>query len=173
MSPGHWIRFLSGPGIDDLNLTSAQIVAAVQDAVQDAVLAHGRGRALVEPRVHLTPGNDGAGHFTVLRGHLSDLGPGGVSGVKVVGDFVTNYARGLPSELGLLTLYDPGTGMPASVMDAAMITAARTGAMTAVGARFPARPDARILGHVGGPRYWRSGPTRARCCATGLAAGRE
>ena len=31
-----------------------------------------------------------------------------MSGVKVVGDFVANYAAGLPSELGLLTLYDPG-----------------------------------------------------------------
>ncbi|HMH91004.1 MAG TPA: hypothetical protein VK586_07965 [Streptosporangiaceae bacterium] len=56
MSPGHWIRFLSGPDIDGLNLTSAEIVAAAQGAV----LAHGRGRALVEPRVYLTPDNDGA-----------------------------------------------------------------------------------------------------------------
>jgi alanine dehydrogenase len=119
VSPGRWIRFLSGPDIDGLNLTGTQIV----DAVQGAVTAHGRGRALVEPRVHLTPDNDGAGHFNILRGHLPDLGPGGVSGVKVVGDFVANYTRGLPSELGLLTLYDPGTGIPVSIMDATMITA--------------------------------------------------
>src|SRR5258708_32398834 len=41
-------------------------------------------------------------------------------------------------------------------MDAAMITAARTGAMTAVGARYLARPDARVLGHVGarGTAFW-------------------
>jgi len=73
----------------------------------------------------------------------------GACGIKVVGDFVANYARGLPSELGLLTLYDPGTGVPLAVMDATMITACRTGAMTAVGARYLARPDARVLGHVG------------------------
>jgi ornithine cyclodeaminase len=79
-----------------------------------------------------------------------------VSGVKVVGDFVPNYAAGLPSELGLLTLYDPGTGVPLSIMDATMITACRTGAMTAVGARYLARPDSRILGHVGarGTAFW-------------------
>jgi len=79
-----------------------------------------------------------------------------VSGVKVVGDFVSNYATGLPSELGLLTLYDPGTGVPLSVMDATMITACRTGAMTAVGARYLARPDSRVLGHVGarGTAFW-------------------
>src|SRR5690349_23518672 len=155
---GLWIRFLSGPDIDSLGLSNAEIV----DAVEGAVRAHGDGRAVVEPRVHLVPDNDGAGHFNVLRGHLPAGGPqaggprGGVSGVKVVGDFVANYAAGLPSELGLLTLYDPGTGIPLSIMDATLITACRTGAMTAVGARYLARPDSRVLGHVGarGTAFW-------------------
>ena len=158
-SGGLWLRFLSGPDIDDLGITNAEIVAAVEDAVR----AHGDGHAVVEPRVHLVPDNAGAGHFNVLRGHLPASGrailgtPGsGVSGVKVVGDFVSNYAAGLPSELGLLTLYDAGTGVPLAVMDATMITACRTGAMTAVGARYLARPDSRVLGHVGarGTAFW-------------------
>ena len=146
---GLWLRFLSGPDIDSLGLTNAEILAAVTDAVR----AHGAGRVVVEPRVHLVPDNDGAGHFNVLRGHLSVPG---VSGVKVVGDFVSNYAAGLPSELGLLTLYDPQTGVPLAIMDATMITACRTGAMTAVGARYLARRDARVLGHVGarGTAFW-------------------
>src|SRR5580693_8526779 len=179
-----WLRFLSGPDIDSLGLSSAEIVAAVEDAVR----AHGDGRAVVEPRVHLVPDNDGAGHFNVLRGHLRVPGAptpgaptpgaptpgaptpgaptpgasttgvvtGGVSGVKVVGDFVANYAAGLPSELGLLTLYDPQTGVPLSIMDATLITACRTGAMPAVGARYLARPASRVLGHVGarGTAFW-------------------
>ncbi len=164
-----WLRFLSGPDIDSLGLTSAEMVAAVEEAVR----AHGNGRPVVEPRVHLVPDNDGAGHFNVLRGHLPAPGlpahglpapglpaPGlpapGVSGVKVVGDFVANYAAGLPSELGLLTLYDPETGVPLAIMDATLITACRTGAMTAVGARYLARPDSRVLGHVGarGTAFW-------------------
>jgi alanine dehydrogenase len=150
-APGHglWVRFLSGLDIDGLGLTRAEII----DAVEDAVLAHGEGRVVFEPRVHLVPDNDGAGHFNVLRGHLSTIG---LSGIKVVGDFVANYARGLPSELGLLTLYDPQTGIPLAIMDATMITACRTGAMTAVGARYLARPDSRVLGHVGarGTAFW-------------------
>jgi alanine dehydrogenase len=148
-----WIRFLSGPDIDALGLSGAEIV----DAVEDAVLAHGEGRVVFEPRVHLVPDNGGAGHFNVLRGHLPPLDAGqALSGIKVVGDFVDNYTRGLPSELGLLTLYDPGTGIPLSIMDATMITASRTGAMTAVGAKYLARPDARVLGHVGarGTAFW-------------------
>jgi alanine dehydrogenase len=149
-----WLRFLSGPDIDALRFTGSEIVAAVEDAVR----AHGAGRVVLEPRVHLVPDNGGAGHFNVLRGHLSQCLPtgSGVSGIKVVGDFVSNYAAGLPSELGLLTLYDPRTGVPLSIMDATLITACRTGAMTALGARYLARPDARILGHVGarGTAYW-------------------
>lgn len=140
-----WIRFLSGPDIDTLGLTNAEII----DAVESVVAAHGRGQTVFEPRVHLVPDNGGIGHFNVLRGHVSTLGDHGVSGIKVVGDFVPNYERGLPSELGLATLFDPHTGVPLSIMDATLITEARTGAMTAVGARYLARPDAKILGHAG------------------------
>ncbi len=154
---GLWLRFLSGPDIDSLGLSNAEIVATVEEAVR----AHGDGRVVVEPRVHLVPHDGGAGHFNVLRGHLAAAGlnglpAAGVSGVKAVGDFVSNYAIGLPSELGLLTLYDPETGVPLSIMDATMITACRTGAMTAVGARYLARPDSRVLGHVGarGTAFW-------------------
>ena len=143
-----WLRFLSGPDIDTLELTRLDIV----DAVESVVAAHGRGETVFEPRVHLRPdaGSEPArGHFNVLRGHVSTLGEHGVSGIKVTGDFVPNYQRGLPSELGLATLYDPHTGVPLAVMDATMITEARTGAMTAVGARHLARKDARVLGHAG------------------------
>jgi alanine dehydrogenase len=140
-----WLRFLSGPDIDSLAITRAEIVRAVESVVA----AHGRGETVFEPRVHLVPDNDGAGHFNVLRGHVSTLGDHGVSGIKVVGDFVPNFERGLPSELGLATLYDPRTGVPLSVMDATLITEARTGAMTAVGAKHLARADSRILGHAG------------------------
>jgi ornithine cyclodeaminase len=58
-----WLRFLSGPDIDALGLSNAEIVAAVEGAVR----AHGEGCVVVEPRVHLVPDNGGAGHFNVQR----------------------------------------------------------------------------------------------------------
>ena len=140
-----WLRFVSGPDVDALGLTPADVVAAASDVVA----AHGRGETVFEPRTHLVPDNGGRGHFNVLRGPVSSLGEHGVSGVKVVGDFVPNYELGLPSELALLTLYDPWTGLPRAIVDATWITEVRTGAMTAVGARHLARPDAGVLGHVG------------------------
>ncbi len=145
MSAALWLRFLSGPDIDSLELTLTDVIQAIESVVD----AHGRGRTVFEPRMHLMPDNGGIGHFNVLRGHVSTLGERGISGVKVVGDFVPNYQQGLPSELALATLYDPYTGVPLAVMDATFITEARTGGMTAVGAKHLARKDSRVLGHVG------------------------
>jgi alanine dehydrogenase len=139
------LRFLSGPDVDELGIGPDEVIAAVEAVVG----AHGRGETVFEPRTHLVPDNGGAGHFNVLRGHVGTLGEHGLSGIKVVGDFVNNYAYGLPSELALMTVYDPATGVPLAIMDATLITEVRTGAMTAVGARYLARPDSRILGHVG------------------------
>ncbi|MEV6347566.1 ornithine cyclodeaminase family protein [Actinoplanes sp. NPDC051851] len=137
-----WLRFLNGADVDSLAIGPDDAIAAIEDVVA----AHGRGETVFEPRTHLVPDNGGAGHFNILRGHVTPLG---MSGVKVVGDFVPNYQRGLPSELAMLTLYDPQTGVPLAILDATWITEMRTGAMTAVGAKHLARPDSRILGHVG------------------------
>jgi ornithine cyclodeaminase len=143
------MRYLSGADIDSLGVTDADIV----DAVEDVLVDHGNGRVVFEPRTHLVPDNGGKGHFNVLRGHLSEKQ---VSGVKVVGDFVSNFERGLPSEMALILLLDPETGMPRAIVDGTMITEARTGAMTAVGAKYLARKDSRILGHIGarGTAWW-------------------
>ncbi|MBB2943788.1 ornithine cyclodeaminase [Actinoplanes lutulentus] len=140
-----WLRYLNGADIDELNIGHAEVI----EAVESVVAAHGRGETVFEPRTHLVPDNGGTGHFNILRGHVSTLGERGVSGVKVVGDFVPNYLRGLPSEMAMLTLFDPHTGVPLAILDATLITEVRTGAMTAVGAKHLARPDSAILGHVG------------------------
>jgi alanine dehydrogenase len=151
MSAGDRIEmtYLSGPDIASLAPSDEAILAAVEDGLR----AQGRGEAVIEPRVHLRPDPAVDGHFNVLRGSLPALG---LAGVKVVGDFVENYRLGLPSEMALLSLFDPATGMPKAIVDATAITSMRTGAVTAIGARHLARADARVLGHIGarGSAYW-------------------
>lgn len=122
-------------------------------AIEDVVRAQGMGEVVLEPRVHLEPGESFRGHWNVLRAFVAPLG---AAGVKVVGDFVDNYRHDLPSELGLLTLYDPSTGAPTAIVDAADLTSRRTGALTAVGAKYLARRDAGVLGHIGtrGTAFW-------------------
>jgi ornithine cyclodeaminase len=108
---------------------------------------------VIEPRVHLHADPSVAGHFNVLRGSLPAAG---LAGVKIVGDFVENYRLGLPSEMSLLNLFDPMTGTPKAIVDATAITEMRTGAVTAIGARYLAPAKPRVLGHVGarGTAYW-------------------
>ena len=143
------LRFISGTDVAQVGLTRAEIF----EAVTEALVAQGNGQVVLEPRVHLTPPNGGRGHFNILRAHLETAH---VSGVKVVGDFVDNHRRQLPSELALITLYDPDTGVPLAIVDGTMITAARTGAVTALGAKHLARAGSTVLGHLGarGTAWW-------------------
>jgi alanine dehydrogenase len=143
------ITYLNGPDVKALALTDAEILAAVESALD----AQGRGETVIEPRMHLVPESSDKGHFNVLRGYIKPLH---VAGVKVVSDFVDNYKVGLPSEMALLNLFDPDTGKPLAVVDATAITDMRTGAMTALGAKHLARKDSKILGHIGarGTSYW-------------------
>ena len=145
------IRFtwLNGPDIARLAMTDDEILAAVERGLR----AQGLGQTVIEPRMHLTPEPAFRGHFNVLRGYVAPLS---LAGVKIVGDYVDNWQKGLPSEMALLNLFDPRTGMPVAILDATAITEMRTGALTALGARHLARKDSKILGHVGarGTSYW-------------------
>ena len=143
------ITWLNGRDIEALAFTDDEILEAVEAGLRAA----GEGETVIEPRVHLTPDPAFNGHFNVLRGYVAPLG---MAGVKIVGDYVDNYRRGLPSEMALLNLFDPQTGMPKAILDATAITEMRTGALTAIGARHLAGPNPRVLGHVGarGTAYW-------------------
>ena len=143
------LTYLNGPDVEALALADDEILAAVEGGLR----AQGLGQTVIEPRVHLVPESSDKGHFNVLRGVVAPLG---VAGVKVVGDFVGNWQVGLPSELGLLSLFDPATGAPRAILDASSLTDMRTGAVTALGAKHLARKDAKVLGHIGarGTAYW-------------------
>lgn len=142
--------YLNGPDVARLGITDAEILAAVEAGLH----AQGSGQAVIEPRMHLTPDPAFRGHFNVLRGYIA--GEMNLAGVKIVGDYVDNYKQGLPSEMALLNLFDPRTGMPVAIVDATAITDMRTGALTAIGAKHLARKDSKVLGHVGarGTAYW-------------------
>ena len=148
MQPIH-LTYLNGPDIERLALTDDEILGAVERALE----AQGRAQVVIEPRVHLVPHDSSLGHFNVLRGAVLPLG---LAGVKVVGDFVNNYKVGLPSELAVLNLFDPDTGVPKAILDATSLTDMRTGAVTALGGKYLARKNSKVLGHIGarGTSYW-------------------
>ncbi|WP_426424398.1 ornithine cyclodeaminase family protein [Bradyrhizobium genosp. A] len=147
--PPIYIAYLNRLDIDELKITDEEILTAIETSLA----AQGRGNTVIEPRVHLEPGVAN-GHFNVLRGAIK--APIDRAGIKVVGDFVDNYKLGLHSELGILALFDPSNGTPKAIMDASGITDMRTGAVTAIGAKYLARKNSKILGHIGarGTAYW-------------------
>jgi alanine dehydrogenase len=134
--------FVSGPDVEALAITSAEVMRVVEDVVR----AQGEGLVTLDPRVQHVPDPSFDGHFNVLR---ATVWPLATTGVKVVGDFAANYRQNLPSELALITLYDPRTGVPRAIVDATEITERRTGALTALGARELARPGSKVLAHLG------------------------
>lgn len=147
--PPIYVTFLNRLDIEELKITDEEILLAIEASLG----AQGRGDTVIEPRVHLEP-RAANGHFNVLRGAIRP--PIDRAGVKIVGDFVDNYKLGLHSELGILALFDPRTGAPQAILDASGITDMRTGAVTAIGAKYLARKNSKVLGHIGarGTAYW-------------------
>lgn len=145
-----YLHYLNALDVASLALTDDEILAAVEQGLA----AQGRREAVIEPRMHLMPNAGGNGHFNVLRGAFRE--PINLAGVKVISDFVDNYKEGLPSEVGLLLLMDPRNGVPKAIIDGSHLTDMRTGAITAIGAKYLARKGSRVLGHIGarGTAYW-------------------
>jgi len=148
--PPLYLTYLNALDVDALTLTDDQLL----NAIEAGLAAQGRKETVIEPRMHLVPDPQANGHFNVLRGAFK--APVNLAGVKVIGDYVDNYREGLPSEMGLLLLMDPHNGVPKAIIDGSHLTDMRTGAVTAIGAKYLARKGSKVLGHVGarGTAYW-------------------
>ncbi len=106
-------------------------------AVERAFRLHAEGRTL-PPGVLGIPAGEGGFH-------IKAAGLGGYFAAKINGNFSGNPARfGLPAIQGVVALFDAEKGSPLALMDSIEITILRTGAATAVAARYLARPDARV-----------------------------
>ena len=113
-------------------------------AVENAFAAHGRGEALMPPKVYIEI-PEHCGDFRARPAYLA-----GAAGLKWVNCHPENRARhGKPTVRGLYLLSDPATAEPLAVMDATWLTALRTGAAAGVAAKHLARSDSRTVGFVG------------------------
>jgi ornithine cyclodeaminase len=66
-------------------------------------------------------------------------------GVKLASIYPNNVEQGLPTLEGLVAVLDPQTGRPVAALDAAYLTALRTGATSGLATDLLARKDAHIL----------------------------
>ncbi|GAA1964906.1 ornithine cyclodeaminase family protein [Kitasatospora viridis] len=98
------------------------------------------------PRAGFTTGTERTGVLEWMPHHE----PGLAATVKLVSYAPANPVRhGLPTILGTLLRIDDETGHLVAVADAALPTAIRTGAASAVATRLLARPDSATVGLVG------------------------
>jgi alanine dehydrogenase len=109
------------------------------DAVESAFADHARGRSLASQLMHVDA--DG-GEFHIKAGGLRCART--YFACKINGGFFGNCSKlGLPNILGLVLLADGTTGLPLAVMESGFLTMLRTGAATAVAAKYLARPGSR------------------------------
>ena len=116
----------------------------VVEWVADIFRLKGTGSYEMPPKIGIHTMPDAFTH--AMPAYLPDLK---AAGLKWISGYPENYKRSLPYILGLLVLNDPETGNPTAVMDGTWITAVRTGAATAVAARYLARSDSRTVGILG------------------------
>ena len=100
---------------------------AAVEAVRAAFVAHHRGDWTMPPKVYVA--NYPAGDFRAMPA----LG-GGYALLKWVTSFPGNPGRGLPTVAGVVLVSDAETGMLRAVLDAAAVTALRTGAAAVLAA---------------------------------------
>ena len=134
------LLYLSQADVESVGLTMAEIIAALEQMFREK----GEGRVEMPPKPGIHPLPDAFIH--AMPAYIPALKS---AGIKWVSGYPENYKRGLPYINGLLILNDPETGVPLAVMDCVWITAKRTGAATAVAAKYLARPDSEVVGILG------------------------
>lgn len=130
------MRVLTGQDLS--GLLPPQILIA---AVEDALRAYAAGKVQVPARLHV---EWSAGTLLVMPA----VGPHSVA-VKLVSVVPANAVRQLPVTNGLMVLNDRDTGLPLAILNAASLTAQRTGAVGALGVKYMTPKNLDSVGIIG------------------------
>lgn len=131
------LLYLSQADVSKVNLDMATVISLLETAFKEK----GTGKVEMPPKpgIHTMP--DAFIH--AMPAFIPSLHS---AGIKWVSGYPENQKRGLPYISGLLILNDVETGIPYAVMDCAWITAYRTGAASALAAKYLARPESKTAG---------------------------
>jgi ornithine cyclodeaminase/alanine dehydrogenase-like protein (mu-crystallin family) len=135
------LLYLCRSDVASTGVTMKEIIGALEIAFREK----GEGNTEMPPKPGIHPGG-GDNFIHAMPAYIPSMQS---AGVKWVSGFPGNLRRGVPYINGLLILNDSETGLPVSVMDCVWITAMRTGAATALSARYLARPNASTVGVLG------------------------
>jgi ornithine cyclodeaminase/alanine dehydrogenase-like protein (mu-crystallin family) len=139
--PTSRLLYLCRADVEAVCLTMAEIIAALELAFREK----GEGRVEMPPKPGIHPGSED-NFIHAMPAYIPGLR---TAGVKWVSGFPENSKRGLPYISGLLIVNDVESGLPLAVMDCSWVTAMRTGAATALAAKYLARPESSTVGVLG------------------------
>ncbi|WP_160715056.1 ornithine cyclodeaminase family protein [Chitinophaga solisilvae] len=123
---------------DVANLLSLEEVIATVEA---ALIANEQNSCLVPKRMHIDWGEN---TFLSMPSFSHDY-----FGTKLVSVVPGNREQQLAVTNGAMLLNDAHTGFPLAMMNAAKLTALRTGALGAIGIRYMTPPDVDTIGLIG------------------------
>jgi ornithine cyclodeaminase/alanine dehydrogenase-like protein (mu-crystallin family) len=129
--------YLSRADVERVALPMPRIIELLEAAFKEK----GAGRVEMPPKPGIHPKPDAFIH--AMPAFIEGLG---AAGIKWVSGFPGNQKRGLPYISGLIVLNDVETGFPTAVIDCTWVTAHRTGAASALSAKYLARPESETLG---------------------------
>lgn len=123
-----------------LGVETADVVESIERLIRDAA----RGKAWNAPKSVLSAAD---GRYMMATLCASDDPP--LMAVKSLMVSPVNHRRGLDSINAAVVLHDGDTGLPLAVVDGNWVTVVRTAGLSAVAARYLARPDARVAAFIG------------------------
>ena len=131
------LLYLSRADVESVGLGMTTIIGQLEAAFKEK----GQGRVEMPPKpgIHTQP--DAFIH--AMPAYIPSLKS---AGIKWVSGYPENFKRSLPYITGLLILNDDETGIPYAVMDCTWITAYRTGAASALSAKYLARKNSEVVG---------------------------
>ena len=137
---GKKMLYLTHADVALAGLSMAEIIAALEQMFREK----GEGRVEMPPKIGIHPMPD-----AFIHAMPATISGQSAAGMKWVSGYPENSKRGLPYISGVLILNDFETGLPLAIMDCTWITAKRTGAATALAAKYLARPDCETVGILG------------------------
>lgn len=133
------VLYLSRKDVETIALPMCEIINAIEEMFKEKGM--GRTEMPPKPGIHTRPN----AFIHAMPAYIPSMDS---AGIKWVSGYPGNQAKGFPYITGLLVLNDPETGVPLAIMDCTWITAKRTGAATALAAKYLARPESATVGIV-------------------------
>ncbi len=141
MKIGSELLYLSRKEIGALDIGMAKTISLLEESFWEKA----RGTVDALPKIELHPKRDD----NFINAMLCSFPKYDAAGLKWISAYPGNKAKGLPYLSGLIVLNDPETGIPLAILEAGILTAIRTGAVTGLSAKYLARPDSQTVAILG------------------------